>query len=62
MAKSCLVNVCISKDNIPDQVLVEALQEMHIEALKEILGSMELTDSQMHCLLMALERRVENGG
>ncbi len=61
MAKSCPVNVCISKDNIPDKALVEALQEMHIEALKEILGNMDLTDSQMQHLLMVLERRAGSG-
>ncbi|MCX4327298.1 MAG: hypothetical protein OSJ45_08375 [Lachnospiraceae bacterium] len=61
MAKSCPVNVFISKDNITDKALAEALQEIHIEALKEILENLDLTDSQMHRLLMVLERRVENG-
>lgn len=61
MAKSCPVNVCIYKDNIPVHALAVTLQEIHIEAVKEILGNLDLTDSQMGSLLMLLKSKVENG-
>ena len=61
MAKSCTVNVYISEDNISMQGLSRCLQEMHIEAVKEILGNMDLTDSQMNYLLMVLQRKGKSG-
>lgn len=50
MAKSCQVNICISKDNVPHDVLIKLLQKMHTEAVKAVLENSGLTDSQL-CLL-----------
>lgn len=57
MAKSCPVNVCIAKDNISHQILLESLQNLHIEAVRNILTSRNLTSSQLYNLSMSLQGR-----
>lgn len=57
MAKACLVKVCIAKDNISHQVLLESLQNLHMEAVKSILTSKDLTSSQLCNLSMAVQER-----
>lgn len=60
MAKSCQINICISKDGIPHDVLIKLLQKMHIEAVKAVLENSSLTDSQLCQLLMELQGAVKN--
>ncbi|MFG6394563.1 MAG: hypothetical protein K1W24_10380 [Lachnospiraceae bacterium] len=61
MAKSLHVNVSISRNGIPEHALTRSLQEMHIEAVKEILGNMELTDRQLCHLLTVVKRNGRSG-
>lgn len=61
MAKSLHINVSISRNGIPEHILTRSLQEMHIEAVKEILGNMELTDRQLCHLLTAVKRNEKIG-
>ena len=61
MAKSCKVNICISKDNIPNDVLIKLLQKMHIEVVKAVLENSGLTDSQLCKLSMELQGAVKDG-
>lgn len=61
MAKSLHVNVSISRNGIPEHSLIRTFQEMHIEAVKEILGNMELTDRQLCHLLAVVKRNGRNG-
>ncbi|MCI8752947.1 MAG: hypothetical protein HFH66_16690 [Lachnospiraceae bacterium] len=55
MAKSCQVNICISKDSIPHDTLIKLMQKMHIEAVKAVLENSGLTDSQLCQLSMELQ-------
>lgn len=61
MAKSCQVNICISKDNIQHDVLIKLLQKMHIEAVKAVLEKSALTDSQLCKLSTELQGAIKNG-
>lgn len=60
MAKSCQVNIYISKDNIPHNVLIKLLQKMHIEAVKAVLENSNLTASQLCQLSMELQGAGQN--
>lgn len=55
MAKACSVKVYIAKDNISHQILLESLQNLHIEAVKSILISKDFTNSQLYNLSMAVQ-------
>ena len=55
MAKSCQVNICISKDSIPHDTLIKLMQKMHIEAVKAVRENSGLRDSQLFQQSMELQ-------
>lgn len=59
MAKACPVKICIAKDNISHQVLLESLQNLHIEAVRDILTSKDLTSSQLCHLSMEMQEKTK---
>lgn len=59
MAKACPVKVCIAKDNISHQILLESLQNLHMEAVRNILTSKDLTSSQLCNLSMAVQEKAK---
>lgn len=61
MAKQRQVNICIHKDNISQNALIKSLQEMHIEALKEIVSNMEWPESQIKDLLTEMQKTGRHG-
>lgn len=61
MAKQRQVNVCINRDNIPTNILIKSLQQIHIKSVEEIIKSLEWQESQIDDLLTEIQKKLDGG-
>lgn len=61
MAKQRQVNVCINRDNIPTNILIKSLQQIHIKSVEEIIKSLEWQESQIGDLLTEIQKKLDGG-
>lgn len=62
MAEQRQVNICISKEDISQNTLIKSLQQMHIEALEEIIKKLDWKESQIKDLLTEMQKKAGSGG